>query len=124
MAIRTIRARITFMIPGRPTRFDCLGPLRCDQSTVPAHDRVRGHDGRDPGEEAPSKRLSLGSESSSLFVGQAESLLAELFLEDTVLLNEVLDGLILMTVDPAGERREEELKAELVSHDADRTGGT
>jgi hypothetical protein len=35
-----------------------------------------------------------------------------LFFEDSVLLDEVIDGLSLMTVDPAREGREEKLKSE------------
>ena len=51
---------------------------------------------------------ALHGEPSALFVGQAETALAELLAEDAVLLEEILDDVVLMAVDPAGEREEKE----------------
>ena len=39
-------------------------------------------------------------------IGQSEAATTELLLENTVLLNEVVDGLRLLAIDPAGEGRE------------------
>jgi hypothetical protein len=44
-----------------------------------------------------------------LIVGEPESLSAELFLKDSILLAQVLNRRLLMLVDPASENRDEEL---------------
>ena len=43
-----------------------------------------------------------------LVVGQSDALAAELSLENTVLLDEVIDDVLLMPVDPASERDQKE----------------
>jgi hypothetical protein len=60
--------------------------------------------------------LALRCESAALFIGESQALLPELFLEHAVLLDEVVDGLGLVAVDPAGESREEELESEEIGH--------
>ena len=72
----------------------------------------------DAGEHSPAERLALRREAAPLGVGQSESTSAELLLQDTVLFDEVLDGLGLAAVDPTGEGREEQLKREEVGHRA------
>ncbi len=51
-------------------------------------------------------------------VSQPKASGAELFLEDAVLLDEVVDGLGLVAVDPAGEGCQQELEREEVGHHA------
>ncbi len=90
------------------------------------HDRYRlssrrTFDGRPvrPGSAStPTEDLASGSESSTLVIGESKPSAAELFFENSVLFDEVLDDLGLMSVDPAGERRVEQLKWEEVGHDA------
>ena len=57
-----------------------------------------------------------------MIVGQTDALAAELFPQDTVLLDQVVDGdgdgVCLMAVDPAGEGGEEESEGERVGHRA------
>ena len=60
--------------------------------------------------------LALGSEAPTLVIVEAETLPTELFLEDAVLLDEVVDRLGLLAVDPACEGGEEELKREEFGH--------
>ena len=104
--------------PGASDSLGGVGPLCSDQLMVPAHDRVRRHDGRDLGEKPASESLALGCETTALVVGQAESLAPELLLEDAVLLGEVIDSLSLAVVHPSAEGGQEELKGEEVGHDA------
>ena len=83
---------------------------------MPAENRVGRDDGGNAGEQSAADDLAARRESAALIVGQAKSFLAELFLEDAVLLDEVLDCLCLVAVDPAGESGEEELEADEVGH--------
>ena len=109
--------------PGASNSLVWVRPLRCDQTAVPAQDRVRRDDGGDP--RLRSRRpsaLALCCEPSALVVVQPEAFAAELLFEDAILLDQVVDGLGLVSVDPTGEGREEKLKAEEVRHNADRTG--
>ncbi len=85
---------------------------------VPAQDRIWRDDRGDAGENAPTEDLALRCESAALVIRESESSPAELFLQDAVLLHEVLDNLVLVAIDPAGERGEEELKREEVGHHA------
>ena len=91
-----------------------VGPLRCDQTVVPAQDGVRRDDRRDLGQELSTESLALGCEPPALVVGQPETLSAELLLEDAILLDEVVDGLGLMAVDPAHEGGEQKLQSEKI----------
>ena len=75
---------------------------------MPAQDGVRGDDGRDLVEETTTEGLALGCESSALVVVEPEGLAVELFFEDAVLLDEVLDDLVLLAIEPAGERGQED----------------
>ncbi len=56
-----------------------------DQAAVPAQDRIERHDGRDPVQKLASELLSLGGQTTPLFVSQAQPPAAQPFLEDTVL---------------------------------------
>nr|MBP7149086.1 hypothetical protein [Acidobacteriota bacterium] len=49
----------------------------------------------------------LGGQSASLLVGEAEPLSTELFPEDAVLLAQVIDRRLLLTLDPAGKGEEQ-----------------
>ena len=73
---------------------------------MPSKDRVRCHDGCYLVEEEATEPLSLGSQPSSLIVGQPEAPSFELFFEDSVLLDQVLHHYLLTAVHPAGKRHE------------------
>ncbi len=83
---------------------------------VPAQDGVRGDDRRDLSEDLASELLAFDGESTALPVSQTNALAAELLLEDAIFLDQVLDGLGLMSVDPARERGKEELQGEEIGH--------
>lgn len=67
-------------------------------------DRVGRDDRRNAAEDAPPELPTLRSQPSSLVVGQPQTPSAELLLEDPILFDEVLDGPLLLPVDPAGDR--------------------
>ena len=95
-----------------------VGPLGRDQAAVPAHDGVGRDDGRDLGKETAAQNLALRGEAAALVIRESEPPAAELFLQNTILLDEVRDHLGLVPVDPAGERGEEHLQREEVGHRA------
>ena len=95
-----------------------MRPFGCDQLSVPAQDGVGCDDGGNLAEQSTTEDLALRSESTSLVVGQAQAFAAELLLQHAVLLDEVVDGLGLVAVDPAGERGEEELEGEELGREA------
>ena len=68
------------------------------------------------GQQLASEDLALGGQATALIIGQSETPLAELLPQHTILLDKVGDDLRLLTVDPAGERREEKLQREKVGH--------
>ncbi len=71
--------------------------------------------------DADSKRIEVSA--ASRFTS-AEPETAKLFLEDTVLFDQVVDGLDLLAIDPASAAGEEALKREEVGHGAPhRLGG-
>jgi hypothetical protein len=84
-------------------------PLASDKLSVPGEDRVRGDDRRDHLEHAATKSLALHGETTAFVVGEAKSLSLELALQDSVLLDQVVDDVLLMAIEPAGEGYDEEL---------------
>ena len=83
----------------------CLG----DQSPVPTQDRIRGDDARDLRQDPPAEFVTAHSESTTLGVRQAKRPRAQVF-EDPILLPEIVDQIVLVTVHPASEREDEELQ--------------
>jgi hypothetical protein len=53
-------------------------------------------------QDPATESLALGREAAALIVGQPEAPPLQLFLEDAVLLHQVLDDLLLVAVDPSG----------------------
>ena len=84
----------------------CLG----DQSPVPTQDRIRGDDARDLRQDPPAEFVTAHSESTTLGVRQAKRPRAQVFSEDPILLPEIVDQIVLVTVHPASEREDEELQ--------------
>ncbi len=87
-----------------PTRgVSFVGPLLGDQLSVPTKDGVGSDERSDFGEGAAADGFAADSKTATLIVGQAESLAAELLLEDSILLTEIFDDRILLPGDPAGQ---------------------
>ena len=81
-----------------------------DQSPVPTQDRIRGDDARDLRQDPPAEFVTAHSESTTLGVRQAKRPRAQVFSEDPILLPEIVDQIVLVTVHPASEREDEELQ--------------
>ena len=67
---------------------------------MPAHDRVRRDDGRHLVEDLPAQAFGLGCQPAALVVGQPETPSLELLLENAVLLEQIGDHVLLMSVHP------------------------
>ena len=102
--------------PGSTDALGLMSPLGGNQAAVPAHDGVGRDDRGNSRQQSPPKGLALGRQPTALVIVEPESSLAELVLENTVLLDRVGDDLPLLSVDPACERREEQLEREEVRH--------
>jgi len=83
---------------------------------VPTQNGVRGNDRGDASEDPSAEDLALGSEATTLGVGQSKAFFAELLLQNSVLFDEVPDDVGLVPVDPACERGQEKLKWEEIGH--------
>ena len=81
-----------------------------DQSPVPTQDRIRGDDARALRQDPPAEFVTAHSESTTLGVRQAKRPRAQVFSEDPILLPEIVDQIVLVTVHPASEREDEELQ--------------
>jgi len=81
-----------------------------DQAPVPAQNRVRCDQAAQLLEGLPAEFASLHRESPALVLGEADALAAEQLPQDFVLLPEVVNGLLLLAVEPAGQRRDEEME--------------
>jgi hypothetical protein len=86
-------------------------PFRRDEFTVPREDRVRRDDGRDLAQGFSTQRLTFGGQSATLVVGETQASPArpKLFHQNTILFYQVGNSVRLLTGNPAGERRQEEL---------------
>ena len=75
---------------------------------MPIQERARGDDGGDLLEPMPTDFLGLSGQSSALVVVEP-GLFAQSLLEDFDLLLEILDDVLLVAVEPAGQTDEDEL---------------
>ena len=81
-----------------------------DESPVPTQDGVGSHDARDSREVTTAEDVALHGETASLVVGQAQSSGTVHRAEDAVLLEQVVNDRLLVSIDPAREQQEEEGK--------------
>ena len=87
--------------PRPPGGASLVGPRPGDELLMPTQDGV-GSDKRSNFAESPSPDgLASNREPPALIVGQPESLVPELLLEDLILLSELVDDRILLAADPA-----------------------
>jgi len=97
----------------RPTKPAPLRPvvLLRHEPSVPPKDGVGRHDTGDLVEALAPKELALHGQAPSLVVGQAETTASQLVAEDAVLLEQVVDGLLLVAIDQAREQQEDEAES-------------
>src|SRR5262249_50280524 len=81
-----------------------------DEGSVPRQQRVRRDDRGELAHQASSQRPRLRGEPTALVVGETQAPGAELFAQDTVLFQEIVDDVALLLVEPAGERDQDELQ--------------
>ena len=75
-------------------------PLPSNEPSVPGQEGVRGDDTGDFGQEFPAEGLTLDRVPTSLVVGEAKFPPAKPNFEDSVLLEQVDDRGLLVTLDP------------------------
>ncbi len=75
---------------------------------MPGQESVRGDDTGDFGQEFPAKLLTLYREPTSLVVGEAKFPPAKPSFEDSVLLEQVDDSGLLVTLDPTSHGDDQE----------------
>ena len=80
-----------------------IGPLLRDELPVPGEQRIGCHQRLQFIESPAPQQLGLLGQSHPLFVCEQKSLASELLLEDTVLLDEIIDDHLLLAVEPAGQ---------------------
>jgi hypothetical protein len=74
------------------------GPFRRDEPSVPTHERVGSHDGRDHVEGLPPEDLRLRSETATLVIRQPKRPSLQLFFQNSVFLDKVGDDVGLVAV--------------------------
>ena len=79
-----------------------------DEPPVPPQDRVGCHDAGDGREATTAEDVAFHGEAASLVVGQAQPSGTVRGAEDPVLLEQVVNDRLLLSIDPAGEQQEEE----------------
>jgi hypothetical protein len=73
---------------------------------MPGQDRVGADDRRNLAQDLSSEQLALRGQSTALVVAQTEALSPELFPKDTFLLLEVVNGVLLVLINPSRKRRQ------------------
>src|SRR2546427_11627414 len=82
-------------------------PLLGDQPPVPAQDRVRCHDGRHLPKDSATESLALRRQAPALVITQSDTTPPQLLPEGAVLLHQVVDHLLLVTIDPSSQGGEQ-----------------
>ncbi len=108
--MRRMSDEISCVIPGRPGRFGVNVHFRA--ISCRCHRRIvsGGHDRCDLPQDPSTESATLGRVASALVVGQPQAALLHLLLEDTVLLHQVFDDVLLVAVDPSSEGHEQHLQ--------------
>ena len=108
--------RMRSSVRGRP------GPRRLllsyffrDELAVPAQDRIGSHHRAQLAEQLAAEYATLDREATALRVRESDALRSEVLAQHTVFRFQVVDHLLLLAVDPAGERRQHHVPA---SHEA------
>src|SRR5262249_46166244 len=81
-----------------------------DEGSVPRQQRVWRHDRGELAQQPSSQGPGFRGEPTALVVGEAPAPGADLFAQDAVLFQEIVDDVALLLVDPAGKRDENELQ--------------
>ncbi len=84
-------------------------PLARNQAAEPRHDGVRRDDGRHFLKDTPAESFSLHRQATAFVIGQTNTPATQLAFQDPVLFDQVVDDVLLMPIDPAGNGDEKQL---------------
>ena len=84
-------------------------PLACDELSVPAQKRIGPDDSDQFVESFATEDLALNGQTSTLVVIEQDSTLAEVFSQHLILSQQILDRVLLVSVDPTGQDEKQEL---------------
>jgi hypothetical protein len=87
-----------------------VGPLPGDELPVPAENCVRRDDRRNLRQKPPTERRAQSSQAPPVVVGEPDALVAQARLQNPVLFAQVLDGLMLLVLEPADKKRDEQVQ--------------
>jgi hypothetical protein len=96
-----------------------VGPFPRDQLSMPSEDRVRSDDRRDLALHASAQSVPTNGEPTPLVIAEPKTPALELLPQDAILHNQVRHGLLLASIQPADQRREQHAEKKCVDH-----GGT
>jgi hypothetical protein len=81
-----------------------------DESPIPAHKGIGGHQGGDVFALLAAQGIGQGRKAAALGVGAAPASLTELGFEKMIFLKEIGDDVFLVACDPAGEHGDEDVQ--------------
>ena len=81
-----------------------------NELAVPGQQRIRSDDTGQPLQSSSAKNLCSDRESATLVVGQLKPSPAELLAENSILLTQIVDQVLLPAADPAGNSEDEEVQ--------------
>ena len=84
-------------------------PLPGDEFSMPSQERVRCDDRGQLVEGFAAERLALESQASALVIVQEDSALTELFPQYLIFSQQILEGVLLVSVDPTGQDEKQKL---------------
>lgn len=83
---------------------------------MPAKQRVRRHDGRDPPQSSAAQPIRAHGESAPIVVGQLQASPLQLAPKHTILFEQITKDISLLMVQPPGEEYEQQLERGDVDH--------
>jgi hypothetical protein len=81
-----------------------------DEASVPAQDRIGCHDPGNVGQAPSAENVTFHGEPASLVVGAANALGAVRRTKDAILFQQIINDLLLLSIDPAGDEKREKGK--------------
>ncbi len=110
-----------FLTDSRPADFlplTAIVPLLGHQQAIPTQDRVGREQGANLFQPFATEDLALDRNSTPLVIAEQDTLLANFLFEHLVLGPQILDCLLLLTVDPGCQNQEQQLpRLENEAHD-------
>ena len=124
-AISTTSKGIDCLVRGRPgPRLAEPSQPGGDEPSVPSKQRVARHDGPELLEAVATDGLGLFRKATTLLIGPADGVWAELLSQSAVFGLEVVDHPLLAAVHPAGEHQDEQLEVEVHARGDERQLGS